>query len=620
MTTGVAEMDKGTGNDTGRQRGWKDSQIKLTRKQKMNLTLATARTVRTTWEARWQDAATHSDPYGFIISPIMANQGFRKDQKLLDTTPLKCRKVLRSGLFTSITPSASSWIRARHPNVQINKIPAVKAWNDVVTEVIEHLFHLSNFYDEAPNYFDKCGTYATAAMFIEDDWKNFSRVTVFPTGSYWCTVDEKGFVDTFIYQVRMTVREVISEFCTDEFTGKINLDNCSKALVNYYNNANYEAPIDIIHFIGPRDLYDGPDKGDGRRHPYKRGSRISNEKKYGSWRYEWSLNAESMTGMEEAFGDAFLSESGFDQFPVLVTPWERTNQLDAYGTSSPGLDALPDEHELFFTRSQALMVKEKIQSPPTTGDGLLKQEDYSDLPGAYNPETPNQNGGKGLRAIYQINAEAITAFRTDIKELQEAVEEAWDTNTFQLLSNYENLKDVTAMAVTELKAEKMQKLGAVYGTFNDHFIKPLFARYFQIAWERGLIPPPPKEYGGGLPTPELLGTMAQAMKLSNLALVERFINFNAGLAKNFPTVPIANELNFSRIDKDYAEILSIDSDYFNTDEEKATIQKAQARQQQQKQQQEQLPAMAGAAKDLSDAQTDQPSALTALLGMNQAGQ
>ncbi len=469
----------------------------------MNLTFATLRTVRTSWEARWADVAEHSDPYGFLLTPIMANQGWRKDQRLLDTTPLKARKILRSGMFTSVTPSASQWIKARHPDPDKNKIPSIQAWNDHVTQVINRIHEISNFYNEIPNYFDRCGTYGVAAVLVDEDFKKVANFTVFPTGSFWCSCNEQGTVDTFIYQVRMTVREIIEQFCTDEFTGEINLDNCSKALVNYYNSHMYEAPIDIIHFIGPNELY-------------QEGSKRKDQRKYGSWRYEWSLNAESMTGMEEAFGDAFLSESGYDEFPVLVTPWSRTSKLDAYGTSSPGLDALPDEHQLFFTVSQSLMVKEKIQSPPTAGDGLLKQDDYSDLPGAFNPETANQ-GNKGLRAIYQLEANVIEAFRKDIQELQEKVLECWDANTFQLLSNYDNMKDVTAMAVTELKAEKMQKLGAVYGTFDHHFVKPEFTLMFNMAWKRGLIQPPPLEYGTQKPVPELLGVMAQAMKMSNLS-------------------------------------------------------------------------------------------------------
>ena len=620
MSATATSNDIGSGVDTGRRGGWQESQIDLTRKQKMNLTFATLRPVRTTWEARWADSAMHSDPYGFQLTPIMANQGFRKDQNLLDTTPLECRKVLKAGMFTSVTPSASMWFKMQHPDPDKNKIPAIQTYNDYCTKVYNRAFTISNFYQEAPNYYDKCGTYGTSAMFFEEDFEKLFNCTVFSTGSYWCSVDKNGIVDTFIYQVRMTVREVIDEFCTDPFTNKINLDNCSKALVNYYNNHYYEAPIDIIHFIGPRDLYAGHD-GDKNKnpHPYKTDSPLSVERKYGSWRYEWSLNAEMTTGQEEAFGDAFLSESGYDLFPVLVTPWSKTNKLDSYGSSSPGLDALPDEHELFFTRSQALIIKEKVQSPPVAGSPMDKQDDFSDLPGAFNPESPNQDSGKGLRAVYQIGHDAIAAYAEDVKQLQEKVKECWETNTFQILSNYENLKDVTAMAVTELKGEKMQKLGAVYGTFDVHFIKKLFPLIHYFCEKRKLLPPPPEEYGTHKPVPELLGVMAQAMKLSNLSIIERFVQMGQTLQTAFPTFPVVNELNVSRIYHDYGDTLSIDSSYFNTPEEKAAIQAAQAKAQQQKQQNEALPAAAAATKNLAQAPMDNNNALTQMLQANQAG-
>lgn len=590
--------------------------VNLTRKQKMNLTFATMRTKRTSWEARWADVAAHSDPYGFLLTPMMADRGYRKDENLLDTTPLKARKILKSGLFTSITPSASTWFKYRHPNKDIDKIESVKAWNQYVTDVIERIFEIGDFYDQAPDYFDKTGTYGTGAMLILDDYDHVADFTVFPTGSYWASCNAHGFTDTFIYQVRMSVREIVDEFCTDRFTGKVNLSKCSKALQNYWNSHMYEAPIDIIHFIGPRALY-GPGK-DGKGSTYKPGSKIAAEKKYGSWRYEWSLNAEMSTAQESAFGDEFLSESGFDDFRALVTPWDRTSKLDSYGTSSPGLDALPDERQLFFTVSQSLIAKEKILSPDLTGDSLKHQDDFDELPNVFVPEAPNAQG-KGIRPIYQLAEQIIAAYDLSIEKLQEKVLECWDANTFQLLSNYENLKDVTAMAVTELKAEKMQKLGAVYGAFNDHFLKPLFKIMFNMAFERGLIPPPPPEMGPTMPEPELLGTMAQAMKLSNLAVYERVSEFMGKLSQEFPNAGIGNEINFSRLGRKYADTLSADLDMFNTDEEKAQIQQAQAKAAQAKQQQEAIPAMAGAAKDLAQAPTDTDNALTRLTQMNTAG-
>lgn len=590
---------------TGSKQGWDEQALKLTRKQKMNLTFATLRTKRTTWEARWADVSAHSDPYGFQLTPIMANQGHRKDETLLDTTPIKARKILKSGLFTSITPSASKWFQYRHPNKDINAIVSVKVWNQYVTDVIGRIFEISNFYNQTPDYFEKCGTYGTAAMLIDEDFEKVAKFTVFPTGSYWCSCNSDGFTDTFIYQVRMTVREVISEFCTDEFTGKIDLSKCSKMLMNYWNSHMYEAPIDIIHFIGPNELY-------------KSGSAVSREKKYISVRYEWSLNAESTAAQETAFEDVFLSESGYDYFPALVTPWDRTNILDSYGSSSPGMDALGDEKQLMFTVYQSLLVKEKIQSPATAGDSLTHQDDYSDLPGVFNPETANQ-GVKGTRAIYEINGQVVEFFRKDIIELQEKVLECWEAKTFQLLSNYENLKDVTAMAVVELKAEKMQKLGAFYGAVDDHFLKRLFKIMFHLAWKRGLIPQPPPEMGGVIPEPELLGTMAQAMKLSNLGQIERFVEFGGKMNQEFPNAGIQNELNFTEIYKDYGETLTINPKYFNTPEQKAAIQKAQADAARQKQAQEAVPAMAGAAKDLAQSPTNEDNALTRMLDMNGAG-
>jgi hypothetical protein len=609
-----------------RPRGWHESEIKLTRKQKMNLAFSTMRTVRTTWESRYADVAAHSDPYGFLITPLMANMGFRKDQALLDTTGLDCRKILKSGMFTSVTPSGSDWYTCRHPNPQINKNSAVKKWNEAVADVMKRVDEVGNFYRETPKYFDKGGTYGACAILMEEDIDAVANYTVFPTGSWWCSVNKDGIADTFVLNVRMTVREVIDKFCTDPFTGQINLDNCSKALTNYYNSHMYEAGIDLIYFLGPRKLYGGTDgKGpDGNDLPgseFKPGSPIRKEMEYGFWVYEWSLNAEAMTAMENSFGDVFLMESGFEDFPAFVTPWDTTSKLDAYGNSSPGLDALPDMRELFFTRSQLLMVEEKLGNPTMTGSTLSNAEDYTSLPGEFNPETGGQGGEKnGLRPAYEVPYQAVELLSKRLAELQDKVKEVWDTKTFQLLSSFENMKDVTATAVLELKREKLQKLGAIYGTFNDHFLKPRHKILFKWCWRRGLIPPPPKEYGNYLPMPELMGVMAEAMRLSNLAASDRLMEFAADKLGKVVAIPaLANEINPGRILREYADTLNTPEGFFNTDEEKEQLQAAQAKIQQQQQMAENLPKMAGAAKDLGNTPVDENSALSNLLNVNAAG-
>lgn len=117
---------------------------------------------------------------------------------------------------------------------------------------------------------------------------------------------------------------------------------------------------------------------------------------------------------------------------------------------------------------------------------------------------------------------------------------------------------------------------------------------------------------------EYLSIMAQAQKLIGLGGIERFAAFAGQIAQASPQ-------SLDKIDTDqmidvYGNMTSIPPGIVRSDEDVEAIRSQRAQAAQAKAMAEAAPAMAGAAKDLSQANLDGNNALNALIGQAQAGQ
>jgi hypothetical protein len=473
----------------------------------------------------------------------------------------------------------------------------VKRWLDIVQNRMTTSYLKSNLYNTLPIMYGDLGVFGTAPVSIEEDLTGDVLLTKsFPVGSYSIAKDDKGKVNTFFREFRMTVAQVVDTFAKyDSKTGKPNWDNISIHIKNLYDTANYEAWIDVSHIIMPN-----------RDHDMSRAQ--PKFKKFLSYYYE-SGTSYDLKGYE----DTYLRESGYDYFPILCPRWETTGE-DVYGTTCPGMEALGDIKQLQHGERRIMEAVDKMIRPPMTGPSSLKQTVVSTLPGEITYADSTQTG-QGLRPVFQVQFQ-IQEMEMKQAQVRSRIQRAFYEDLFLMLANTDR-RQITAREIDERHEEKLLALGPVLEQLNQDFLDPLTDIAFDIHVRQGLIPPAPPELHGVNLKVEYISIMAQAQKMLGVSGVERFTGFVGQMASVDPNV--LKKIKPEQIVDVYADMMSVPSSIIRTDEEVEAIKQAEAAQQQQMQQMAMMQQQAQVAKDLSQTSLEKDKALGAILETANSG-
>ncbi len=561
----------------------------------------------------WKDLANCILPRRprFVLSD--ANRGERRNLSIVDTTATLACRTLKSGMMGGVTSPARPWFKLTTPDPDIAELPHVKDWLTKVEDNMSGVFLRSNLYQCLPNVYGDLGTFANAAMMVEEDFENVVRFYVFPIGSYMFACDHLGRVNTFLRDFRMTVEQVVNKFARTKEDGKPDFTNISEMVRNAWNEGRKQQWVDICHVIYPND-------------DYREGALDSKYKKFASCYYERG-NA-SATGQQlpstGGLDNKMLSEKGYDYFPVMCPRWEVTGE-DAYGTDCPGMTALGDIKQLYTMIKRRAQAAEKKINPALKGPSALLSRKVSMLPGDFTADDARE-GQQGLRPIHEVQMD-LTEFQQMIEECRHNIRRAYFEDLF-LLASHEDRSNVTAMEISVRKEEKLLMLGSVLEQLNQDLLDPLIditfaimVRQSQLAdgsfAEDGLIPAPPPEVQGVKLKVQYVSIMAAAQKASALTSVERF----AGFVQQYSTVDqsILRKVNSARMAESYAEGAGLSPHILHTDEEVQAIAKQQADAAAAEQKMAAIQAGAGAARDLSQTDMEGDNALTRLVENANAG-
>jgi len=146
-------------------------------------------------------------------------------------------------------------------------------------------------------------------------------------------------------------------------------------------------------------------------------------------------------------------------------------------------------------------------------------------------------------------------------------------------------------------------------------LDPLLEDVFEYALEANLLPEPPEELAGEELEIEYVSLLAQAQQAVAASSLERVMGFAGNLVGIFPE--IVDGIDSDEALRQYASVLGASPDVILSEDEVAAKREARAEQQEQEammQQMQQLPQLAQGAKVLSETDTQNPNALTDLLG------
>ncbi|MCK5548757.1 MAG: phage tail protein, partial [Thermoplasmata archaeon] len=445
-----------------------------------------------------------------------------------------------------------------------------------------------NLYQTLPITYKDMGTFATGAIFLEEDFDNVFRTYPLPIGSYMLANDAKLQVKVFAREFRMTVRQVVERFGMPDGPHRpIEWTNISDQVRRDWESGLKERWVDIGHYVGPNPDFDP--------------TRLESEfKMYESVYYELGTAHTSGTAakIQPGLDDRLLRVRGYDFFPVLAPRWEITGE-DVYGTDCPGMTVLGDIKQLQLGEKRGLQALEKIVNPPTTGPSSLKSRSPSILPGAvtYNDV---QEGQKGFRAVHEVDPRVLE-LENKQKQVRDRIRSGYFVDLF-LSTVGSDRREVTAREIQERHDEKLPALGSVLERLNQDLLKPLIDIVFNIMLRQGMIPPAPPEIHGLDFDVEYISILAQAQKLAGLASIERFVAFIVQLAETKPEA--LDKLDVDEVINRYADIVGVPANIVLSDDAAAATREQRARALQAKEAAETALTMARATKNFGESKIE----------------
>jgi len=520
----------------------------------------------------------------FLLEPSQASRGRRRSGKMMDSLPTYAARTLSAGLLSGMTSPARPWFKFVIDDEDLMANGPVRRWLSAVNDKVASVLHKANFYTLAPVMYEELGVFGTAAMHRYRDPETVIRFRLFTAGEYVIAEDHTGRVDTLGRKFTMTTAQIVEQFATRP-DGKLDFGTVSSDVEKLWKAKNYDFPIPVIHMAQPR-----PQK-------QRKGGPLDPRSKRFSEVY-----------MEEATDkDDVLMEGGADKFQFYAVRWDAMTG-DIYGRS-PGMDALADIKQLHFEVKRKGQAIDTLVFPPMTAPASMKGKPLSQRAGG-TTYLDVMSGQQGFQPAFQIRPQ-LGEMMEDIRDIKGSINHGFYADLFAMMMQSDR-RQITATEVAERHEEKLLLLGPVLQRLNTELLDPMLGDIFDFLVERDELPAPPQEIADMDLKVQYTSLLHQAMLAVGAGTIERTVAFAGNMAAVFPKSKLV--INEEVAVRRYAQILGADPDIIRDAKEVEEMAAAEAEQAQQAVGMEQAGQAAQAAKVLSEADTQRPNALTALLG------
>lgn len=531
---------------------------------------------RSSWITHWREISDYQQPRAGRFVVTDRNRGDKRANHILDNTAVFGARTLAAGLMSGITSPARPWFRLEIKDKDLMESGPVKTWLHDTAALLRAIFASSNTYRSLHTIYEELGLFGTASSIVLPNFNNVIHHYPLTVGEYALATNAEGEVDTLCREFQMTVAQMVEQF------GK---DNCSQTVRDLYNKANYDAWVDVLHLVEPRKQRDMT-KRDGKNMRFA------------------SIYLEP--GKDNS--DQFLSESGFQKFPVLAPRWVVTGN-DVYGTS-PGMECLGDVKQLQHQQLRKGQAIDYQVNPPLQVPTKYKEAAKARLPGGvFYVDSMGQN--QGVRSAFDVNLN-LQHLREDIVDVRERIRSAYYADLFLMLAN-DNRSGITATEVAERHEEKLLMLGPVLERLHNELLSPLIDTAFDYAARAGILPEAPPELEGMDLSVEFISVLAQAQRAVATQGMDRLLGTVSQMAAVRPEV--LDKLNFDQIVDDYGDAYGVNPKIIVPDNEVAALRQQRAAAMQAQQAAATAPQVVDSAKTASEIDTGNlQDVLTSLQG------
>ncbi len=402
----------------------------------------------------------------------------RRNDGIYDNTATRGIQTTAASLLTTASSPARPWFRLSTGNKDLDSEWVVRVWLEDVRQKILDTFQESNVYQALHQMYQELVTYGTACAVMVEDLEDIVRLQVLTFGEYCLVTDSSGRVTALYRELRMTTEQLVKKFGESK---------CSSAVQQEFKNPgqlhNWHK---VLHIVEPRDRYD-PTKED----PQNR-----------AWR---SLYMELECGAENDSYNALLSESGYDQFPVLAPRWDVQGH-DVYGMS-PAMNCLGDVESLQqaqFRLHQAVDYKTK---PPVALPTAMRGSEVDMNPGG----KTYISGAQPAKSLFEVTLD-IQACLELIRGIQDRINASLFVDVFLSLLSASDTTQRTAEEIRERRDEKFQLLGPVVDRMGTELHDPLITFTFGALLKRAELPQMPDVLSATKLRVEFVSVLAQAQK------------------------------------------------------------------------------------------------------------
>lgn len=477
--------------------------------------LSFLKTKRSEFETDWRDISKFLSPSTGVFStdPKSAKDRRRytypKDN--MNGKPQRYMRDLATSLVATLCPPDSRWFGYRVDNMTADE----QSWLYKSSLCVMQKFQANGISSFLTSLFYEAGLYGLGVITEEKSNKtglDFGKMTC---GEYYLAEDFEGNENVLYHPFCMSAEQLKQWFGYDALPQSLKQD---------LDNGNGFTEYNCVQAVEPNPDYLPAFKNEFNK-PF--------------------ISVVWIEGVND--DDCVLEMKGMDDFPFIVFHWyDKTTSVYTQGI---GHDIIGDVKELQETEKDTARARKKNIAPPLKADPALRTAGLK----TGSNEITYTNIKDGVSPLYTTNfptGEGVNQSR----EIDERLAYLTFKNLFSFLMS--NPKTRTAEEVKKISQEELIALAGVIQNAM-RALSALCERAFKIGLEAGWLPDNmPSSLHGKIMTVSFHSLLAQSMSLSELVLLERWIQFVSVVGAMNPNA--ARKPDVMKIVDTYAEKLDID--------------------------------------------------------------
>jgi len=492
---------------------------------------------RANWERMWQEIAEYMIPQRADFT-VKQSSGEQRREKIYEGTAVRALERSAAGLHNTLTSSAVPWF---HLKVQraLQEDRDVQLWIEEAERRLYDVFASpdSNFHPALHEFYLDLVGFGTGILYVVDEPGMGPRYRSYFLGQCFLMQDNLSRVDGVLRVYEHTARQLVQEYGEE---------GVPESVLRSYNSKDENKKFECLHCVKKRRNHDVNAVG--------------------------NLNMPWMSVYILMDQKHVLRESGFEEFPYIVSRWSR-NSEELYGRG-PGTSALPDVKMINLMEKVGLKALQKVVDPP-----LLVPDD-----GFLNPVRTQPGGLNYYRAGLGRDDRIIplqTGGRLDLNEskigqVRESINKTFFLDLLELPGPTAADGDVMRFSATEINArqrDRLSVLGPIVSRQEVEFLAPMVMRTLGVMESNGMLSPAPPALMNADFRVEYANPVSISMRTGELNSIAQLIQFLLPIAQIDPSV--VQRFNTGRIAELGAEILRVPPSVLRTEEEMQELMLAQ---------------------------------------------